>query len=112
MSPAGCVVRASDGMGVSRRLPRRYNHGMKQAYPPDVLQFVQGSLESGKYASEDDVLVAGVRALREVTQRRQSLRDDIEAALVEIDAGQGEPWDVDRIKAELLAQLDADKAER
>jgi putative addiction module CopG family antidote len=83
---------------------------MKHAYPPDVLQFVQGSLESGEYASEDDVVVAGVRALREVKQRRQSLRDDIQAALAEIDVGQGEPWDVDGIKAELLAQLNADKA--
>jgi putative addiction module CopG family antidote len=83
---------------------------MKHAYPPDVLQFVQSSLESGEYASEDDVVVAGMRALREVKLRHQSLRDDIRAALAEIDAGQGEPWDVDGIKAELLAQLDASEA--
>lgn len=84
---------------------------MKYAYPPDVLQFVQRSLETGDYASEDEVVVAGVRALRDVKQRHQSLRDDIQAALAEIDAGLGEPWDVDRIKAELVAQLDADEAE-
>jgi putative addiction module CopG family antidote len=83
---------------------------MKHAYPPDVLQFVQRSLETGEYASEDDVLFAGVRALREVKHRRQLLRDDIQAALAEIDAGLGEPWDVDDIKAELVAQLDANAA--
>jgi putative addiction module CopG family antidote len=83
---------------------------MKHAYPPDVLQFVQRSLETGEYASEDEVVVAGMRALREVKQRHQSLRDDIQAALAEIDAGLGEPWDVDSIKAELVAQLDADEA--
>jgi putative addiction module CopG family antidote len=83
---------------------------MKHAYPPDVLQFVQRSLETGEYASEDDVVVAGMRALRELKQRHQSLRDDIQAALAEIDAGHGEPWDVDGIKAALVAQLDAAEA--
>jgi putative addiction module CopG family antidote len=83
---------------------------MKYAYPPDVLQFVQRSLETGDYASEDEVVVAGMRALRDVKQRQQSLRDDIQAALAEIDAGLCEPWDVDSIKAELVAQLDADEA--
>jgi putative addiction module CopG family antidote len=83
---------------------------MKYAYPPDVLQFVQHSLETGEYASEDEVVVAGMRALRDVKQRHQSLRNDIQAALAEIDAGLGDPWDVDSIKAELVAQLDADEA--
>ncbi len=82
---------------------------MKYAYPPDVLQFVQRSLETGEYASEDEVVVAGMRALRDVKQRHQTLRDDIQAALAEIDADLGEPWDVDSIKAELVAQLDADE---
>lgn len=75
-----------------------------------MLQFVQRSLETGEYASEDDVVFAGVRALRDVKQRHQSLRDDIQAALAEIDAGLGEPWDVDGIKAELVAQLEAAEA--
>jgi putative addiction module CopG family antidote len=83
---------------------------MKHAYPPDVLEFVQGSLKSGEYASEDDIVVAGMRALREIKQRHQSLRDDIQAALAEVDSGQGEPWDVDDIKAELVVQLDTVKA--
>ena len=83
---------------------------MKHAYPPDILQFVLRSLETGEYESEDDVVYAGVRALREVKQRHQSLRDDIHAALAEIDAGLGEPWDVDDIRAELTAQLDASEA--
>lgn len=79
---------------------------MKHAYPPDVFEFVRRSLETGEYASEDDVVFAGVRALREVKHRHQSLRDDIQVALAEIDAGLGEPWDVDEIKVELVAQLD------
>jgi putative addiction module CopG family antidote len=83
---------------------------MKYTYPPDVLQFIQRSLETGEYASEGDVVVAGMRALCEVKQRHQSLRDDIQAALAEIDAGQAEPWEIDGIKAELTAQLDADEA--
>ena len=66
---------------------------MKHAYPPDVLQFVQRSLETGEYASEDDVVVAGMRALREVKRRHQSLRDDIQAALAEIDACAGTQFD-------------------
>jgi Arc/MetJ-type ribon-helix-helix transcriptional regulator len=83
---------------------------MKHAYPPDILEFVQRSLATGEFASEEDVVLAGMRALSEARQRHLSLRDDVQAALMEIDAGQCEPWDIDNIKAELIAQLDAEEA--
>ena len=83
---------------------------MKHAYPPDILEFVQRSLATGEFASEEDVVFAGMRALSEARQRHLSLRDDVQAALMEIDAGQCEPWDIEKIKAELIAQLDAEEA--
>ena len=81
---------------------------MKHAYPPDILQFVQQSLATGEYASEDDVVIAAMRALRDVRKRHQSLRDDVQAAIAELDQGQGAPWDIEEVKAELSRQLDAD----
>ena len=47
--------------------------------------------------------------LKEVTDRHQALRDDIQVAIDEIDHGQGKPWNAEEIKAELqtrrLAEL-------
>jgi putative addiction module CopG family antidote len=83
---------------------------MKHAYPPDILQFVQQSLAAGEYASEDDVVIAAMRALRDVRQRHQTLRDDVQAAIAELDQGQAAPWDIEEMKAELSGQLDAEQS--
>jgi putative addiction module CopG family antidote len=83
---------------------------MKHTYPPDLEQFVQEALQTGEYASEDDVVFEAVRTLREVKQKHQSLRDDVRAAIDEIEKGQGEPWDVDELKAELARELDSGSA--
>jgi len=82
---------------------------MKYAYPSDIRQFVLHAIETGEYASEDAVVVDAIRALRELRQRQESLRDDVREAIAEIDQGQGEPWNIDEIKSELANQLDAER---
>jgi len=82
---------------------------MKHAYPPDIEQFVLQALSTGEYASEDDVVVEGIRALREFKRRQQSLRDDVQAAITENDQGQGEVWDIDAMKSGLAEQLDDER---
>ena len=54
-----------------------------------------------------DVVIAGVRAMRELKQRHAELRQDIQVALAELNRGEGEPWDANAIKAEFDQQLDA-----
>jgi Arc/MetJ-type ribon-helix-helix transcriptional regulator len=83
---------------------------MKHAYPPDVEQFLLEALQTGEYASEDDVLFEAVRTLREVKRKHQSLRDDIRAAIDQLENGHGEPWDVDELKAGLARELDSGSA--
>lgn len=83
---------------------------MKHAYPPDIEQFVQDAVQTGEYASEDDVVFAAVRALREIKRKHQSLRDDVRAAIDEIEHSQGEPWDVDKLKDELGWELESESA--
>jgi putative addiction module CopG family antidote len=83
---------------------------VKYAYPPDIEQFVQEALQTGEYDSEDAVLFAAVRALREIKRKHQSLRDDVHAAIDEIEQGQGELWDVAELKAQLAKGLDSGPA--
>lgn len=80
---------------------------MSVTLPPDIQEFVRQAIANGDFANEDDVLIAGVRALRELKSRHDSLRHDIQAAIDEMDAGQGEPWDLGEIKHELGRQLDS-----
>ncbi|MCH7726977.1 MAG: type II toxin-antitoxin system ParD family antitoxin [Planctomycetes bacterium] len=82
------------------------------SYPPEVQEFVEEAVAAGDYASEGDVLVDAVRALREIKRQHQSLRNDVQAGFDELDAGQGEAWDVDELKRELHQKLDGDKTAR
>jgi putative addiction module CopG family antidote len=80
---------------------------MSVTLPPDIQEFVRQAIANGEFANEDDVLIAGVRALRELKSRHESLRREIQVAVNEMDAGQGEPWDLDEIKQELGQQLNS-----
>ena len=80
---------------------------MSQSFPPDVQAFVNQAVSRGEYANEGELLARAVRVLCEVTERRQALRADIQEAISELDAGKGEPWDPDTMKAELDRELDA-----
>jgi len=70
---------------------------MTEAYPPDVREFVQQVIANGDYSSEEDVVIAAVRALRDLKQwRSTSLEaDDIASAwrgVSQMEAGQGRPF--------------------
>ncbi len=80
-----------------------------QSFPADVKQFVEQVVAAGEYASEDDVMIDAVRALRELKSRHQSLCADIRAAIGELDSGQGELWDIGELKKEFSRQMDAEK---
>lgn len=80
---------------------------MSETLPEELRAFVQRAVATGEYASEDDVVAAGVRALQILEHRRRDLHGDIQTAIQELDRGEGEPWDAELIKAELDDQFDA-----
>jgi len=55
--------------------------------PPDLQQFVQDQLATGKYASASEVVSDAVRMMRERESRLQALRSDIELGIKQLDDG-------------------------
>ena len=53
--------------------------------PEDAVQFVDGLVASGQFASADEAVAEGVRLL----MSRQQLRADIQKGVDELEAGQG-----------------------
>ena len=74
---------------------------MPTTLPPDARQFVENAIASGEYRSESEVLAAAVRVLRELTERHETLRRDIQQAIVSLDRGKGTPLNMNEIKSEL-----------
>ena len=63
---------------------------MPQTLPPDLQDFVDHELASGRYRSTEDVLIAGLRLLQ---RDRQEALEGIKEALAESQRGEGIPLD-------------------
>jgi len=62
---------------------------MTEAFPPDLQEYVQHELASGRYASEGELLVEAVRFHRDRNVRLEQLREEIKTALEQLDRGEG-----------------------
>ena len=82
---------------------------MTIAISGELQSLVQQELNSGHYGSADDVLLAGVRLLRERNQRLAELRKEILPALERFDRGQGKPLDMEAIKRDARARFEQSK---
>ena len=60
---------------------------MPESFPPELQQFIEQELASGRYESVDDVVCDGLRLLRE--RRRYELREKIDAGLDQLERGEG-----------------------
>ncbi len=83
---------------------------MSVTIPAEFEGFVERAVASGRYRSEDEVLANALRLLSERERRWQSLRDDIQAGLDDIESGDVAPLDVEDIKQrgrERLAERNA-----
>jgi putative addiction module CopG family antidote len=76
------------------------------SYPPDLEQYVQAAIASGKFRSRDEFAVEAAKLFREVEGRYQQLKSDVQAALEEANAGKSEPLDIADIKRELANEID------
>jgi putative addiction module CopG family antidote len=62
---------------------------MSYAFPAELQQLVQNELASGNYASEDEVLLQAMRALREREAEIQRWRAEIQGRIDSLDRGEG-----------------------
>ena len=61
--------------------------------PSEFSAFVYEAMQSGSFASEADVVAAGLRLLREQDEKRHALRQDIQVGIDSLDRGEGIPSD-------------------
>ena len=75
--------------------------------PTEALQFIEGMVASGQYASVNEAIADGVRLL----MSRQQLRAEIQKGIAELDSGMGivgsQIFDEIRLRAERLKQQEA-----
>ena len=67
---------------------------MNLSLPPDLEQFVNQKVESGKYPTADDVIHEGLRLLQErdeADRKREDLRREIAVGIVQIEQGKVAP---------------------
>ena len=60
---------------------------MPTMLPPDLEQFLQAEVASGKYVSADEAVVAGVRLLRDRERQRELLRRELDVGLAALERG-------------------------
>ena len=78
---------------------------MNVSLTPEWHHFVSNKVKSGRYHSASEVVREGLRLLEEKEQirelRLQELKAKINAGAAELDAGLGEEFDADEIRAEI-----------
>jgi antitoxin ParD1/3/4 len=82
-------------------------------FPPELQEFLRDEVATGKYRSEEEVVMEAIRRLRDANLRLGQLRAEIQAGLDSLDRGEGIEIDGDEalgkffdgIEAEVHAQL-------
>ncbi len=75
--------------------------------PNGLEAFVRDEIDSGRYASRDELVAAALLLLQEFKGRHDSLRSEVAASLAQADSGMLQPVDTAATKAEgrrLLAE--------
>ena len=60
---------------------------MIEAFPPDVRQFVRQEIADGRYQSQEELVAAVVRLLRDSDLRLRQLREELKTRLGQLDQG-------------------------
>jgi len=92
---------------------------MLNSFPPDLAAFVQSEVALGKYPTEDAVVEAAVRLLKEQEAHTEFLRREIQLGLDEIERGELTTYDqdtlpelIDEIKRQGRKRLEAEQSAR
>lgn len=73
--------------------------------PVELADFVRGKVESGEYASEQELLINAVQVLRELSRKHEQLRGEIQIGIDQLNRREGRPLDIDKIKSEGMKRL-------
>ena len=60
---------------------------MSISLPPDIEEYIQGEVASGRFESTDAVLYEAINTLKERERQRAELRKDLQAAVEQIENG-------------------------
>jgi putative addiction module CopG family antidote len=90
------------------------------SFPPDLVQFVQQEVASGRYKNEQELVHAAVRAMRDQEVNQQRFRAELRKRLDELDRGERIDLEGDdelraffaEIEAEVDAELSAEQKQR
>jgi len=85
---------------------------MTLSIPTELEEFVAERVASGEYPSPEAVVSAGIQLLKERDKQRDALRQDIDAAIQQIENGDYFEYDeasLDEFFAELQAKLNQPK---
>ena len=76
---------------------------MKLAYPPEIDAYVREQIASGRFADETEFATAALRLYRELEQRHQELRSQVQHSIEQAERGEIAPLNMEEIKAEVAA---------
>ncbi|MGI8502086.1 MAG: type II toxin-antitoxin system ParD family antitoxin [Hassallia sp.] len=81
---------------------------MNVSLTPELEQFIQSQLESGRYASSDELIIAGIRLLEEQERIYKSRFDELQREIIiGIEASErGEVVDGETVFRQLQYKLD------
>ena len=83
---------------------------MPQSLPPELQQFVEQELASGRYQTREDVICDALRLLRE--RKLHELRKEIDAGLQQLDRGEGIEIEDERSLQAFFDEIKAQGRER
>ncbi len=72
---------------------------MLETFSPELRRLVHEELTTGRYASEDDLLIQAVRLLSQRNQRLEDLRRELQIGRDQLDCGQYTDYDEASIRA-------------
>jgi Arc/MetJ-type ribon-helix-helix transcriptional regulator len=78
---------------------------MSYGFSPELSRLVQQQMASGRYNSEDDLLVDAIHALDGLREQHEQLGGEIRSRLERAGQGHSQPLDRDAFKAEARRRL-------
>ena len=78
------------------------------SFPPDLAQFVQQELASGRYKSEQELVQVAVRALRDQESNLQRFRAELQKRLDGLDRCEGIELDGDDALRDFLTEIETE----
>ncbi len=83
--------------------------------PPELARFVEEKVRAGQYRDATELVTGAVALLRREEELTPDdlaeMRADIQSALAQLDRGEGEPWDAERVKAKLRQRASGSNGE-